>query len=213
MAPDLTLREVCALTAKEPGTVVTVALKNLRNLAVWRVCGDGRCLWYSMVVADVLSRGWSAKEVHAHDGRGDVVRAARKLRLRVCDHLRDPDTRGLKSEYAPFWACGEEGTTIARSEEEYLRGLASGQVYGGHLELHAAAEIFGRIIIVIDLPPSADDPWVRVCAHRRSDVDPDSSPLLLLRSQLHYDAAALCASSGMSSRSLFPRHSRFPNDS
>jgi hypothetical protein len=211
MASDLTLREACAITAKEPGTVVTVAITNLRNLAPWRVCGDGRCLWYSVVAADALSRGLSAEELHALDSQGEIVRGARKLRLRVCDYLRDPATRGLKSEFAPFWARGEEGTAGARSEEEYLRGLKRGRVFGGHLELHAAAEILGRVLVVIDLPPNADDPWARVCAHRRRDVDPGSSPLLLLRSQLHYDAASLCASSGAASRSLSPRRSHHPN--
>ena len=205
---DLTLREACALAAREPGTVLPIAICDLRKLALWRVRGDGRCLWYAIVAADALSRGCDTDELRVQDQRGEVVRAARKLRHSVCRELRDAETGGLKADYAPFWASGEEGTNAARSEEEYLRGLAAGHVYGGHLELHLAAKILGRVVVVIDLPSDTTDSWARLCAHRRPDVDPDAAPLMLLRSNLHYDAAYACGHGGASSRSLSPRRQR-----
>lgn len=209
---DLTLREACALVAQEPGTVLPIAICDLRRLALWRVRGDGRCLWYSIVAADALSRGCNVDELQAQDQRGEVVRAARQLRRSVCQELRDAETGGLKADYAPFWATGEEGTNAARSEQEYLQGLTTGQVYGGHLELHLAAEIIGRVIVVIDLPNARTGSWARLCAHKRADIDPNSAPLMLLRSNLHYDAAYSCGAGGASSLSLSPRRGPRPRE-
>ena len=185
--PEPSLREHCVAAACDPGSVRRVSLQSLRGLSVWRVKGDGKCLWYALAAGAAFCDGASLAEVEKLDEAGEITSAARAVRHGVCKRLRDAETGSLRAEFLPFWAPGEEGTGDVEDSAAYLRGLYAGSVFGGEMELKVAAEVSQRTIAVLNVSGGGQR-HVFLTVYRPETVGGSVSPILLLRQGLHYDA-------------------------
>jgi hypothetical protein len=181
------LLKVYEKASTDPGSVHKVSLESLRGLQVWRVKGDGKCMWYALVAARAFSAGATLADVEGFDDDGVLVESAQRLRLNVCNELWDKDAGRLKQQYVPFWAPGEEGTEDAQNEREYVQGIWAGRVFGGELELYVASLITKRPIAVVNLNR---EPGAYMTVHS-SDGGSSDVPIVLLRESMHYDAVAL----------------------
>lgn len=186
--PEPSLREHCIAAACDPGSVHRVSMQSLQGLSVWRVKGDGKCLWYALAAGAAFCDGASLEEVERMDRAGEIAGAARAVRRCVCRRLQDAETGGLRAEFLPFWAPGEEGTGDVEDSAAYLRGLCSGSVFGGELELKVAAEVAKRTIAVLNVSDHGSR-HVYLTVYRPETIRGCVSPILLLRQGLHYDAA------------------------
>ena len=189
---ERTLRDCIWDAIRDPGSVHPCPAGELADVKIWEVKPDGRCLWYSLVAASALGRGMEAEDLEAADVKGDIVQEARLLRKRVCRELEDESSGDIRDRYAPFWAAGEEGTEGANTGREYLQRLSKGIVFGGALELHALTQIAPCCIVVLNLPggrTSSSLDRMYVSAHRSPDTPLITTPVMVLRHALHYDAA------------------------
>ena len=188
--PSTIRAAVCMSLSGAAGLVVEAVVPSLREVRVWPVRGDGRCMWYALVVAWVLREGGDRAQLLDLDGDGTLAREARRLRRAVGAELQDGSrVDRLKPCYAPFWAQGEEGTENADTEARYLARLRAGSIYAGALELTAAAKLLDCPLVVVNVVPDARD--ARGCRAQVSvhgGAGREEAPLMILRRDLHYDA-------------------------
>ena len=179
------LAQAYVAASRVPGSVHAVATEDLQGLRMRKVRGDGKCFWYALVIARSILAGGTRQDVDDLDADGVFERAARRIRLKVCNELWDPETSGLKQQYRPFFAPGEEGTEEALSEREYVEGLWTGQVFAGALELHVASLLADCVIAVLNMTPAGASLSVY------SPGGDPRSPIVLVRRNMHYDVLLL----------------------
>jgi hypothetical protein len=171
----------------QPGSMVEMPMQILEAFSKLRSRADGNCLWYSLLSAILIDQELPISEIRDRDSTGELQRLARRLRRAICDELWDGDSMNFKSRYKDFWAPGEEGTEGANTPLTYIELLTKGQIFGGELELFAAASLLEQSIVVVNVPCSA----AATTAHLVS-IQPinksSSKSLLLVRSGLHFDA-------------------------
>ena len=171
-----------------PGSVVDVPIEHLGGFSALRVCGDGKCLWYSITSAALIDQDIPISEISDLDATGELRRVARKLRVAICDELWDNVSEDFKAPYKDFWAPGEEGTEGAHTPLSYIQLLRRGEIFGGELEIFAAASLLKRGIAVVNVPCGAIARTAHLVSIQPPIISVDTPPLLLLRSGLHFDA-------------------------
>ena len=185
--PFINLAKAYVDAARDPGSVHNVTLDDMIGLRVRKIKGDGKCMWYALVIARSLNAGATLEDIDDLDATGVFECSAKRLRLKVCNELWDKEKALLKEQYRPFFAPGEEGTEEALSELEYVRGLWTGRVFAGALELHVASILTQSSIAVLNRDASG----ASISVYRPRDVHHSPTPIMLVRSDMHYDAIAL----------------------
>lgn len=173
---------------RTPGLIIPLGADLQRVVSNLGVRGDGKCLWYSIVVSCMLQDGESIPHIRERDADGEVRRRARLLRTSVCDELWDCESDNFKDKYKDFWAPGEEGTEGASSPRKYISMLRKGKIFGGQLELHAAVFLLHSPILVVNKPRSPLGSSAFLLAVDADYGAAPHTPLLIIRSGLHFDA-------------------------
>lgn len=187
MNPLEDFQNILDFAMSRPGSVVEVPMELLGAFSALRVRGDGKCLWYSITSAVLIEQDVPIAKIKDLDAIGELQQAARKLRVAICNELWDDASGNFKGIYKDFWAPGEEGTEGAHTPLKYIELLMRGEIFGGELELFAAASLLQRSMAVINLPCGATTSSAHLVSIQ-PQMPSQSKPLLLLRSGLHFDA-------------------------
>ena len=154
--------------------VITVdSIEGLCEFVLRRAPGDGNCMWHAIALSENHGYGRYVNLFNVHHRR---VRHLRKLTV---DELITDDG-DFKDQYMPFWAGGDNmaGTNDSKT---YLKRLASGNVFGGHMELVAMSKILKREIFVLDITDA-----IRIYRYKPDEIQ--NSCMLLVRYRCHFDA-------------------------
>ena len=196
------LRDSMFRAVRSPGTVVVAPRRCLGNVALWPVAPDGQCCWNALVISMAVQAGHTVARVREACGPSTVRRLARDLRLQVASELKDTSTGGLKQEYVPFWAAGEEGTEGVQDDVAYVTALEQGRIFAGQLEVHVAAKVLSRVIVVLNIV--ARHVRITAFAPTRAPLRQEEAPLLLVRRGLHFDTCFFRSPPLSKSRSVSP---------
>lgn len=178
------LLRILRTAIQNSGSVIEVPKHILDTLTRIKVKADGKCLWYSIISAHLIDQDISFERLKELDNTGQLRNLARNLRLSICQEIWDEVRGQFTPTYENFWAPGEEGTESASTPSSYIELLKKGGIYGGQMELLAAATILERNITIFNIACNLDAYIVNI----PPPVLNNPKPILLVRHGLHYDA-------------------------